>query len=86
MYQGEDGIFSFEDLKEYADTSGQNFCTDFKHSVASVVNSAIEKALDGFNMLCCGGFPITRIQAVGILKLMFGLRGLAQEWKMSRYA
>jgi hypothetical protein len=86
MYQGEDGIFSFEDLKEYADTSGQNFCTDFKHSVASVVNSAIEKALDGFNMFCCGGFPITRIQAVGILKLMFGLRGLAQEWKMSRYA
>jgi hypothetical protein len=86
MYQSEDGIFSLDDLKEYADTRGQNFCTDFKCSVASVVNSAIEKALDGFDMLCCGGFPITRIQAVGILKLMFGLRGLTQEWKVSRYA
>jgi hypothetical protein len=86
MYQSEDGIFSFDDLKEYADTSGQNFCTDFKRSVASVVNSAIEKALDGFDMLCCGGFPITRIQAVGTLKLMFGLRGLTQEWKMSRFS
>jgi len=59
MYQSEDGIFSFDDLKEYADTSGQNFCTDFKRSVASVVNSAIEKALDGFDMLCSGGFPTT---------------------------
>lgn len=86
MYQGEDGIFSFDDLKEYADTSDQNICTDFKCSVASVVNSAIKKALDGFDMLCCGGFPITRIQAIGILKLMFGLRGLTQEWKMSSYA
>ncbi len=86
MYQEEDGIFSFDDLKEYADKNDQNFCTDFKRSVASVVNSAIEKALDGFDMLCCGGFPITRIQAVRILNLMFGLRGLTQEWKMSRYA
>jgi type IV secretory pathway VirB6-like protein len=86
MYQNEDGMFTFDDLKKYADTRGQNFCTDFKCSVASVVNSAIEKALDGFDMLCCGGFPITRFQAVGILKLMFRLRGLTHEWKMSRYS
>ena len=86
MYQGEDGIFTFDDLKEYADTRGQNFCTDFSRSVVSVVNQAIEKALDGFDMLCSGGFPINRVQAVGILNLMFGLRGLSQEWKMSRYA
>jgi len=86
IYQGEDGTFSFSDLKEYADKKENNFCADFSRSVASVVNEAIEKALDGFDMLCCGGFPITRVQAIGILKLMFGLRGLAREWEMSKYA
>ena len=86
IYYGEDGTFSFNDLKEYADKKENNFCTDFSRSVASVVNQAIEKALDGFDMLCSGGFPINRVQAVGILNLMFGLRGLSQEWKMSSYA
>jgi len=86
MYHGEDGTFSFNDLKEYAEKKENNFCIDFSRSATSVVNEAIEKALDGFDMLCCGGFPITRVQAIGILKLMFGLRGLSGEWEMSKYA
>ncbi len=86
IYHGEDGTFSFNDLKKYADNKENDFCTDFSRSVATVVNDAIERALDGFDMLCSGGFPITRVQTIGILKLMFGLRGLSREWELSKYA
>jgi hypothetical protein len=86
IYRGEDGTFSFEDLKEYANKKEKKFCTDFNLSVTSVVNKAIEKALDGFDMLGHGRFPITRLKAIGILKLMFRLRGLSQEWETSKYA
>ncbi len=86
IYRSEDGIFSFEDLREYTNKKEKDFCTDFNLSVTSVVNKAIEEALDGFDILCQGGFPITRLKAIGILKVMFRLRGLTQEWKLSSYS
>ena len=51
-----------------------------------VINQAIEKALEGFGYLTQSGYPVKRNQAISILKIMFRLRGLENEWNKSAYS
>ena len=51
-----------------------------------VINQAIEKALEGFGYLTQSGYPVKRNQAISVLKIMFRLRGLENEWNKSAYS
>jgi len=86
MHHQEDGTCSSAELKQLAGSKDISFSFRFPSSAASVINKAIETALEGFQKLSLGGYPVNREQATEILKLMFELRGLTAEWKLSKCA
>jgi len=86
IHHKEDGVHTLSNINQYANEENANFSIKYPVSAASVINTAIETALEGFEMLSHGGYPVTRAQATEILKLMFGLRGLSAEWSLSRCA
>jgi len=86
VYKSCDEYWTYDQLNQRAAHDAADFKTLFPNSTAGVVNTAIEKALNGFDMLARGGYPINRSVATALLKLMFSLRGLSDEWHLSNYA
>lgn len=52
----------------------------------TAIDQAICKALEGFDLLHQGGYPVNHEQALVLLRIMFRLRGLGADWEQSSYA
>jgi geranylgeranyl pyrophosphate synthase len=85
IYKSLDGIYSIEQLQ--AMTAKEQIETGecFKQSQSFAVNMSMAKAIEGFDLLSKADFPINHEQSIDIIKLMFHLRGLDNEWMQSEY-
>ncbi|MEN6307575.1 MAG: class 1 isoprenoid biosynthesis enzyme [Anaerohalosphaeraceae bacterium] len=52
----------------------------------AAIDQAIHIALEGFDLLHRGGYPVNHEQALSLLRVMFRLRGLGTDWEQSSYA
>jgi len=86
IHKEEDGLKTLSDITQSANEENLNFSLKYPNSASSVIDRAIELALEGFEMLSRGGYPVNSSQATEILKIMFGLRGLSDEWELSQCA
>lgn len=86
IHRGSDGFYTYPELREKVQNSKEDIKNVFSVSRMEVINAAIDRALEGFEQLSCGGYPIDRSAATSVLGTMFRLRGLDMEWQLSDYA
>ncbi len=77
-----DGSLTWKQLRQ-SQANAQFSISSFAAIRMEVVNAAIQKALEGFHWLAQAGYPIKQNQAASVLKIMFRLRGLENEWNSS---
>jgi hypothetical protein len=63
--------------------SDENVSGEFRNFLSEYTKECIEKALEGFEKLREGGYPVSRNEAVTLMKILFKLRGLENLWKIS---
>ena len=84
IYNKLDGHYSIDQLKKLS--ADNNLNNLLKLSRKFIINNAIQIALEGFDILCDGGYPVNRSDTTIIIKTMFNLRGLGDDWKQSNFA
>ena len=82
IHRGNDTSLTWTQLRR-RQSDGKFRIDSFALLRIELVNTAIRKALDGFKWLAQAGYPIKQNQAASVLKIMFRLRGLEEDWKKS---
>lgn len=86
VHKGCDGPVTYNELRKTVKDCQSEIKNEFEVSRKAVINSAIGRAIDGFDKFGSGGYPIDSSGAVQIIKIMFKLRGLEAKWQTSNYA